>query len=91
MKEKIFETELQNEDYIAWLGSNPCGFVVNQRKIGKDHLMLHRAGCGSISKPDGHHLTYLRKRCFEERGDPENWMKENRSPGHEIRYCSYAT
>lgn len=39
--------------YRSWIGSNPTGYVVNQRWNGK-HLVLHEAGCTWVNQPVKH-------------------------------------
>ena len=39
--------------YRTWVGSNPRGFVINQRWDGK-HLVLHQARCTWVNRPVKH-------------------------------------
>ena len=44
--------EFRDDDagYLAWIASNPDGFVLNVHRVpDASYVVLHRAGCGSIS------------------------------------------
>ena len=46
----MIEFRHDEKGYFAWIGANSCGFVLNVRGIpDADYVVLHRAGCGSIS------------------------------------------
>jgi hypothetical protein len=39
-----------DEGYLAWIGMNPTGFVLNVRRTpNPGYVVLHRASCHSIS------------------------------------------
>jgi hypothetical protein len=85
-----YENENQEAEYLKIVGQDRPGFVVNQRKCGADHLMLHRASCAWISDVNrvaGPFLKDLRKIWFDNLIEAEKWMQDNRSEGHEIKYC----
>jgi len=89
-----FENENQEADYLKIVGPHRQGFVVNQRKRGADHLMLHRASRAWISdvkRVAGPFLKDFRKIRFDNLIEAEKWMQDNRSEGHEIRYCKVCT
>ena len=85
-----------DEAYFAWLRKNPYGFVVNGRrnKFDPDYLVLHRAGCPSISREinDGRYTerSYL-KICAAQRGELKDYLsrKTGRKDGFskECRLC----
>ena len=38
--------------YLGWVAANPEGYVVNVRKrLSDDYVVLHRASCGQVSRP----------------------------------------
>ena len=47
-------TYFDNDDaaYLEWLARNPDGYVVNVREtLSPDYVVLHRATCPTISRP----------------------------------------
>ena len=67
----MIEFRHNEKGYFTWLSANPCGFVLNVRGIpDADYVVLHRAGCGSISNrshaPDAFTGRGYRKICATE-------------------------
>ncbi len=60
-----------DSSYLQWLQSNPHGYVVNmRRRFDPDYVVLHRAGCSSITRypmmdknPGGFTERNYRKLC----------------------------
>ena len=44
---------LDDDDrYLRWVSDNPTGFVLNvRRNPGANYTVLHRATCGSVTRP----------------------------------------
>lgn len=49
----MIEFSDDEDAYRTWVGSNPTGFVINQRWDGK-HLVLHKARCTWVNRPEKH-------------------------------------
>lgn len=41
-----------DDRYLRWVSDNPTGFVLNvRRNPGANYTVLHRATCGSVTRP----------------------------------------
>ena len=74
--------------YMAWVGRNPDGFVLNTRKyISTNYLVLHRAACRAISRyapgvaSDAFTGQGYVKICAGSIGALERWIKEKGGDG----------
>lgn len=67
--------------YEAWLRSNPGGYVINTgRAPDKHYLVMHRAGCKTISgqQPFGSSWTRTSsKACASTIRELDEWAKDN--------------
>ena len=62
-------------DYLGWLAAHPDGYVLNSgRNPNPDYLILHRAGCKSISTTWSNYTTrnYI-KTCGDSRDELTQW------------------
>jgi hypothetical protein len=76
-------TEFENDDtgYLAWLGHNPEGFVINcNANPSPNYVTVHRATCHTINgtPTKGTEWTVLyRKVCGDTVSDLDRWAADN--------------
>ena len=74
-------------EYLRWLAQNRFGFVVNTpRALDPDYMMLHRAGCNTISEYHGNaerggftEREYI-KICANDIESLRAWVRQNGRP-----------
>jgi hypothetical protein len=64
----MIEFSNDDEGYLAWLTTNPNGYVLNVRRLADpNYVVLHRATCGNIStdkrEPGAYTARGFRKVC----------------------------
>ena len=83
--------------YRAWLTIHPDGYVLNTRRgIDPAYMVLHRAGCHSISQyaanaPEGAFTerNYI-KVCASDLDEMRNWVRSNGRPdGSFSKECGF--
>jgi hypothetical protein len=80
--------EEQDAAYLAWLGVNPAGYVINAFRPPKpDSLRLHRATCSKIKgvPANGSYWTQTRIKVCGHRDELEEWA--SREVGGEVWNC----
>lgn len=86
----MLEIRDDDDQFIAWLGQHPNGFVVNAERAPRaGYLVLHKATCPWISKTSQSagawtHRCYI-KICSEQISELESWAR--RETGGTLTAC----
>lgn len=74
------------EGYIAWLNSNPSGFLLNVGTGGATLAMMHSSRCGHLWEPNPklRHTKDYTKACAATRDALERWAAQH---GFTVTYC----
>lgn len=72
-----------NEAFLAWIGANPQGFYLNQRKSAE--AMLHRGMCFHIEFDIAVRVTAARKIAGTNKDQLERWASNEHIV---VTYCS---
>ncbi len=77
--------------YLAWLAAHPYGFVLNsERRPRSTYLVLHRAGCGTISGAPARGKTFtspFRKTCAPAAASLTAWALAAAGPPSPCGLC----
>src|SRR5690242_8971402 len=76
--------------YLAWLDQHPGGFVINTgRNPSAAYLMLHRAGCGTITGKPARGTTFTGEyaKVCGERDELEEFARQLGGHAHPCGLC----
>ncbi len=83
-------------DYLHWLKNHPNGYVLNaERSISQNYLILHKAGCPSISEykgdaePGGFTERQYIKICSDDIDTIKQWVREKGFSSNSISQICY--
>lgn len=87
---KMSLVEFLDDDrrYLAWVGQNAGGFVLNTRRLTPNprYMFLHRADCRTINsltgdaQPGGFTERTYRKVCATSKRELEEWVRSHGRP-----------
>lgn len=74
----MLEFSNDEDGYLQWIKSNPCGHVVNLDKAGKDpdYPLVHRASCHHLSRHANYTTNVYMKVCSLDFNELEQWCRD---------------